>query len=48
MREQGRRPTAAGELSGTLIWFVGLVGRITWEAAHPDDDQPDERAARRA
>ncbi len=42
MREQGRRPTAAGELSGTLIWFVGLIGRITWEAAHPDDDQPDE------
>jgi len=42
MREQGRRPTSAGELPGTLIWFVGLVGRITWEAAHPDDDQPDE------
>ena len=42
MREQGRRPTGTGELSGTLIWFVGLVGRITWEAAHPDDDQPDE------
>ena len=42
MREQGRKPTAAGELSGTLIWFVGLVGRITWEAAHPDDDQPDD------
>jgi hypothetical protein len=41
MREQGRRPTSAGELPGTLIWFVGLVGRITWEAAHPDDDQPD-------
>ncbi|MDQ3724261.1 MAG: S8 family peptidase [Actinomycetota bacterium] len=42
MREQGRRPTGSGELSGTLIWFVGLVGRITWEAAHPDDDQPDD------
>lgn len=42
MREQGRRPTAAGELSGTLIWFVGLIGRITWEVAHPDDDQPDD------
>jgi len=42
MREQGRRPTGTGELSGTLIWFVGLVGRITWEAAHPDDDQPDD------
>jgi hypothetical protein len=42
MREQGRKPTSAGELSGTLIWFVGLVGRITWEAEHPDDDQPDE------
>lgn len=42
MREQGRRPTDVGELSGTLIWFVGLVGRITWEAAHPDDDQPDD------
>ena len=42
MREQGRRPTDTGELSGTLIWFVGLIGRITWEAAHPDDDQPDD------
>ncbi len=42
MREQGRRPTDAGELPGTLIWFVGLVGRITWETAHPDDDQPDD------
>ena len=42
MREQGRRPTDAGELSGTLIWFVGLVGRIMWEADHPDDDQPDD------
>jgi len=42
MREQGRRPTGTGELSGTLIWFVGLIGRITWEAAHPDDDQPDD------
>ena len=40
MREQGRRPVT-GELSGTLVWFVGLVGRIAWEAAHPDDDQPD-------
>jgi subtilisin family serine protease len=42
MREQGRRPTDAGDLPGTLIWFVGLVGRITWETAHPDDDQPDD------
>ncbi len=42
MREQGRKPTAAGELSGTLIWFSGLVGRITWEAANPDHDQPDD------
>jgi len=42
MREQGRRPTGAGELSGTLIWFVGLIGRIMWEADHPDDDQPDD------
>jgi hypothetical protein len=42
MREQGRRPTGAGELSGTLIWFVGLAGRIMWEAEHPDDDQPDD------
>jgi hypothetical protein len=42
MREQGRKPTASGELPGALIWFVGLVGRITWEAAHPDDDQPDD------
>jgi hypothetical protein len=42
MREQGRRPVDARELSGTLIWFVGLVGRIAWEAQHPDDAQPDE------
>jgi hypothetical protein len=42
MREQGRRPTSPGELSGTLIWFVGLVGRIAWESEHPDDDQPAE------
>lgn len=42
MREQGRKPTAADELSGTLIWLVGVVGRIMWEAAHPDDDQPEE------
>ena len=42
MREQGRKPTSTGELSGTLIWFAGLVGRITWEAEHPDDDQPDD------
>lgn len=42
MREQGRRPTSPGELSGTLIWFVGLVGRIAWEAAHPDAHQPED------
>lgn len=42
MREQGRRPVREDELAGALIWFVGLVGRIAWEAAHPDDDQPDE------
>lgn len=42
MREQGRRPVHAGELTGALIWFCGLVGRIAWEAAHPDEDQPDE------
>ena len=41
MREQGRRPVG-DELPGALIWFVGLVGRIAWESAHPDDDQPDE------
>jgi len=42
MREQGRQPTGAGELPGTLIWFAGLVGRIAWEAQHPDDDQPED------
>ncbi len=42
MREQGRRPVDAQELSGALVWFVGLSGRIAWEAAHPDDEQPDE------
>ncbi|MFP5362942.1 MAG: S8 family peptidase [Thermoleophilia bacterium] len=42
MREQGRRPVDEHELSGTLVWFVGLVGRIAWEAQHPDADQPDE------
>lgn len=42
MREQGRRPVDAHELSGTLIWLVGLIGRIAWEEQHPDDDQPDE------
>ena len=42
MREQGRRPVGAGELSGTLVWFVGLVGRIAWEAARePGEDAPD-------
>ena len=41
MREQGRQPVG-GELAGTLIWFAGLVGRIAWEAAHPDAEQPDE------
>ncbi len=42
MREQGRKPTERGELSGTLIWFVGLIGRITWEAGRPPgSDQPD-------
>jgi hypothetical protein len=42
MREQGRRPVDARELSGTLIWFTGLVGRIAWEERHPDAAQPDE------
>jgi hypothetical protein len=42
MREQGRRPVGSRELSGALVWFVGLVGRIAWEAAHPDDDQPEQ------
>jgi len=42
MREQGRRPVREGELAGALIWFTGLVGRIAWELAHPDADQPDE------
>lgn len=41
MREQGRQPTDPSELPGTLIWFVGLVGRITWEAEHPEDEQPE-------
>src|SRR4051812_21251690 len=43
MREQGRKPVGAGELPGTLIWFVGLVGRITWEAARePGAPQPED------
>jgi serine protease AprX len=42
MREQGRRPTYPGELPGTLVWFVGLVGRITWEHEHPKAKQPDD------
>lgn len=42
MREQGRRPVYEGELPGALVWFCGLVGRIAWEGAHPDDVQPDE------
>ena len=42
MCEQGRRPVREGELTGALIWFTGLVGRIAWELAHPDDEQPDE------
>lgn len=41
MREQGRQPTHPSDLPGTLIWFVGLVGRITWEAEHPEDEQPE-------
>ena len=43
MREQGRQPVQ-GELAGALIWFVGLVGRIAWEVAHPDAGQPDAQA----
>ncbi len=43
MREQGRRPVEEDELPGTLIWFVGLVGRITWEASRPPgSEQPDD------
>lgn len=43
MREQGRKPVGAHELPGTLIWFVGLVGRITWEAGRkPDAPQPED------
>jgi serine protease AprX len=43
MREQGRKPVGADELPGTLIWFVGLVGRITWEAARkPEAPQPED------
>jgi serine protease AprX len=43
MREQGRRPVGAGELPGALIWFVGVVGRITWEAGRPPGgEQPDD------
>ncbi|MDP2710843.1 MAG: S8 family peptidase [Solirubrobacteraceae bacterium] len=43
MREQGRRPTEPDGLAGTLIWFVGLVGRIAWEARRePGAPQPDD------
>lgn len=43
MREQGRRPVAPGELPGALIWLVGLVGRIAWEAGRdPGTEQPDD------
>ena len=43
MREQGRRPVGAGQLPGALIWFVGLVGRIAWEAGRdPAAEQPDD------
>ena len=41
MREQGRKPTHADDISGTLIWFVGIVGRITWEQRHLRAKQPD-------
>ncbi|HWC27947.1 MAG TPA: S8 family peptidase [Solirubrobacteraceae bacterium] len=43
MREQGRRPVGEGELPGALVWFVGLVGRIWWEAGRdPGSEQPDD------
>jgi serine protease AprX len=29
---QGRRTTSESDLPGDLVWFVGLVGRIGWEA----------------
>jgi serine protease AprX len=29
---QGQRTPSASELTGDLVWFVGLVGRIAWEA----------------
>ncbi|HUR87240.1 MAG TPA: S8 family peptidase [Solirubrobacteraceae bacterium] len=42
MREQGRKPTRPDELSGTLVWFAGLIGRIAWEASRdPGEEVPD-------
>jgi serine protease AprX len=38
MREQGKR-AVGGEVSGALVWFVGLVGRIEWERRRNPDDQ---------
>ncbi len=47
MRDQGRRPVSAREIPGTLVWFVGLVGRVLLgadaEAAAPDGGAPQPR-----
>ena len=48
MRDQGRRPVSPQEVPGTLVWFVGLVGRILIGPAAarppaPDDGTPDPR-----
>jgi serine protease AprX len=44
MREQGKR-AVGDEISGALVWFVGLVGRIEWERdrkpADPEDDEDE-------
>ncbi len=46
MRDQGRLPVRAGEVPGTLVWFVGLVGRILLgpaaQATAPDDPRYGE------
>jgi hypothetical protein len=38
MREQGKRAVGS-EVSGALVLFVGLVGRIEWERLRNPDDQ---------
>jgi hypothetical protein len=37
-REQGKR-AVGNEVSGALVWFVGLVGRIEWERRRNPDDK---------